>query len=293
MAHMVMDRHPDAERLAAYVDGGLDTADRANVERHLADCADCRTIVAETVAFLGADGAAAASDAPFRWRRQLTWVAGLTAAALIILAVGFGGRGSVARFFGAPSGQAELEELVAALANEPARPVEGRLTALIYAPPPSPTRGPGDREPSPDVRIAAAKIEKLGKERDAPDTAAALGLAYLASANWDGAIASLENAVRQKPDDASFQNDLAAAYLARARAQNRPEDLSKALAAAERARQLRPDLVEAYFNRALALEELHRDAQADAAWVEYQSLERSSPWRAEAEQRLRALRSRR
>src|SRR4029077_21203554 len=118
------------------------------------------------------------------------------------------------------------------------------------------TRGPGDREPSPDVRIAAAKIEKLGRESDTPETAAALALAYLAGANWDKAITSLESAVRQRPDDAAFHNDLAAAYLARARAESRAEDLSKALAAAERARRLRPNLAEAYFNRALALEEL-------------------------------------
>jgi tetratricopeptide (TPR) repeat protein len=293
MAHIVMDRHPGAEQLAAYVDGGLSAADRANIERHLADCADCRSIVAETVAFVAADGASAASDRPFRSRRWLTWAAGLAAAALIVIAVGFGAGGSVARLFNPPSDQPELQELIAALANEPARPVEGRLAALSYAPPPSPTRGPGDREPSPDVRIAAAKIEKVGRESDTPQTAAALGLAYLTSADWDRAIASLESAVRRKPDSASFHNDLAAAYLARARAQNRTEDLSKALAAAERARQLRPDLVEASFNRALVLEELHLNDQAEAAWVEYQSVDRSSPWSGEAERRLRALRSRR
>ena len=45
-------RHPEAERLAEYADGVLDAESRAEVDQHLADCADCRAVVMETMAFL-------------------------------------------------------------------------------------------------------------------------------------------------------------------------------------------------------------------------------------------------
>lgn len=45
-------RHPDAERLAEYAEGTLEVDARAEVERHLADCAACRAVVMETAAFL-------------------------------------------------------------------------------------------------------------------------------------------------------------------------------------------------------------------------------------------------
>ncbi|HKB00978.1 MAG TPA: protein kinase [Gemmataceae bacterium] len=39
--HATLTAHPDADRLAAFVHGRLATPDRAAVERHVADCADC------------------------------------------------------------------------------------------------------------------------------------------------------------------------------------------------------------------------------------------------------------
>ena len=69
-------RHPDAERLAEYADGVLDAEARAAVEQHLADCAECRAIVMETMAFLDGNPAIAASTPPrvipFATRRRVT-----------------------------------------------------------------------------------------------------------------------------------------------------------------------------------------------------------------------------
>src|SRR5471032_3413260 len=86
-------RHPDAERLAEYADGVLEVEARAEVERHLADCADCRAVVMETMAFLEhnrptIEGETAHTVIPFRGRRWVTGVAiGLAAAAALVLAV--------------------------------------------------------------------------------------------------------------------------------------------------------------------------------------------------------------
>ncbi len=54
---------PDAERLAEYADGLLDAATRATIEAHLVTCADCRSVLVETMAFLAAEGASARGSA--------------------------------------------------------------------------------------------------------------------------------------------------------------------------------------------------------------------------------------
>jgi hypothetical protein len=45
-------RHPDAERLAEYADGLLAAGARDAIERHLAACDDCRSVVTDTIVFL-------------------------------------------------------------------------------------------------------------------------------------------------------------------------------------------------------------------------------------------------
>jgi len=73
--------HLTDEELAAYVDRGLDGADRTRMERHLVDCDDCRAVVA-------AAGRALEAPLPNR-RRRVVWIGGaaLAAAAAITLAV--------------------------------------------------------------------------------------------------------------------------------------------------------------------------------------------------------------
>lgn len=209
--------------------------------------------------------------------------AGLAAAAAIVLAVRLGV---------GPSGRPELQELVAAVGAESARPVEGRLTGgFPYAPPPTLLRGPSEPA-SPRVRIAAAKLEEAVKANETAATRAAVGVAFLATGEVDKAIEALEDAVQQQPGDARYQSDLAAAYLARAKWRDRSEDWPRALAVAERAIKADPALVEPYFNRALALEGLHLDAQAAEAWAAYQAIEKSKAWADEARERARKVKER-
>ena len=278
-------RHPDAERLAEYAEGTLEVAARAEVERHLADCAACRAVVMETVAFLEmhpAEQASAASVIPFRSRRSLTGVAAaLAVAAGLVLAV------FVARpewLSGARGGRPELQELIAAVANEPTRPVEGRLSGgFTYAPPPSTTRGPGDRAISAEVRIAAQKVESVRSESAAPVGDAASGVAHLVIGKVDEAIDDLLEATAAAPADAAYQNDLAAAYLARGGRDGRPDDFAKALAAANRAIELSPTLLEPRFNRALAISAMGGEARPEWRW--YAERDPDSPWGREAQQR--------
>jgi len=186
-------------------------------------------------------------------------------------------------WFGPRTERPELQELIAALANEPTRPVEGRLTGgFKYAPPPSPTRGPGDREVSPDVRIAAANIEKLTSKRADAVSEHVLGLAFAATGQLDAATLAFERAASQRPEDASFQADLSALYLSLGIRQNRSDDLSRAEAAAELALRLDSTVVAASFNRAIALEQQGDLERALNAWRDYLNRDRTSAWADEA-----------
>lgn len=288
----VAGRHPDAERLAEYVDRVLTAEDRADVERHLAVCADCREVVADTVAVLADTPQTTHTDTPrvvpFRTRRWVTGVAAsLAAAAVLVLAV------RVVRpqwlGFGSASDRVRREALVAAVASEPTRPVEGRLTGgFPYAPVRPVTRGPGDGTSAPDVTIAAAEIEKATGERPPASDRALLGVAYLVVGDADKAIASLEAAIEQMPNQASFHSDLSAALLERGRRRGNADDWSRALSEAERALALQPDAPEARFNRALALDYLRQRDRAVDAWTACAN-QPDGPWQDECRRRLAAL----
>lgn len=276
-------RHPDAERLAEYTDGLLADEGRAEIERHLADCEDCRAVVVDTMAFLTSatgklESVTQSTVISFPSRRWLTRATALVAmAAALLFAVRVAGPGWM---LGPRADRPELQELIATVAGQPTRPVEGRLTGgFKYAPPPSPTRGPGDREMPPEVRIAAARLEQVASgDQPSPTALADLGVALLTLGDVNKAIDALERAVAQRPD-ARYESDLAAAYLARARRQGSQADWQKGLDASERALKINPDLIEAWFNRAIAVEGAAMSpGDVKQAWQDYLKRDSSSDW---------------
>jgi CHAT domain-containing protein len=278
----------DDEQLAAYIDGRVDKATRDVIEAHLAACTRCRTILTETSAFIKANDSQRARAI---WERK--WPKAMIAAALaagVILAIGLA---FVRSRRAGPTARPELAELVAAATSEPTRLAEGRLTGgFPYKPAPVATRGATGRRISPEVKIAAAKIEQASRGKDSAAADAALGASYLAVGELDQAIERLEDAVQQRPDEARYQNDLAVAYIARASTADRVDDWPKALAAAERATKRDPSLVEPCFNRALALEGLTLAREAAEAWSTCAQREAGSPWANEARARAEAIRDR-
>jgi len=277
--------HPGAEQLAEYVDGVLPAAARRELERHLADCANCRQVLADVTDFASQGQAAGAPSVarPIGGRRWVTGVlAGLATAALVVFAVG--------RLWLAPSGNdIGTAALVTAAAAEPTRAVEGRLVGFSYAPAPAVLRGDGGRRPSPDVQIAAARIQKAANGQEGAAGAAALGVAYAWVGDFDNAVESLKRAVAIEPGNGRYQNDLSAVYLTRARLQSSRDDYTNALAAAERAAASRGTAAEGCFNRALALEGLARRDDARSAWESCLSLDAGSPWVSEMQDHLRRL----
>lgn len=277
---------PSAETVAAYLDGALDAAGRWDVERHAAACADCREVLAESWLALASDEHAAApvrGVAPIGSAGRATgrgagWVwptiGALAAAAVLVIAV-------VTWRVGRPDDagpRPELEALVAAVGEQ--RLFESRLTGGFRFGPLAPVMRSGERQDSasPDVRIAAARLELAAEQQPSSETRAAAASAALVLGRPEEAIRLLQQVVREAPDRASAWSDLAAAWLVRHDRHADSSAAEQALAAADRALVLVPKLPEALFNRALALERLGRRDDADQAWQAAAAAEPDPRW---------------
>lgn len=162
------------------------------------------------------------------------------------------------------------------------RPVEGRLTGgLAWEP------------YAPDTRLPARALASLRRtsrrleSRSDPRALGDLAFVRLLSGRTEEAVVLLERATAAAPGDAALSSDLAAAYIARGHAADRPYDFVRALTAADRALALEPGLPEALFNRALALDELTLEAGARGAWGTAADRETDASWRAEERHRQR------
>jgi CHAT domain-containing protein len=103
-----------------------------------------------------------------------------------------------------------------------------------------------------------------------------------------GAIDRLDKAAKDSPS-AQTWSDLAAARYAAASELGRAALYPQALAAADAALKLDPNLPEALFNRALIIERLGLIQEARTAWNRYLSADPSSKWADEARRHLAAL----
>ncbi len=157
------------------------------------------------------------------------------------------------------------------------RPVEGRLSGdFTYAP--APPIGVSEK-----MRSAPRQAHiSRGESEDAR-------LRYLVAEEPAKVVMALERARETLPRNPRALNNLSVAYLARASRERRPEDLPRALSAATAALRLDPSLLEAAFNRALALERLSLKGAAIEGWNAYLELDSDSEWGVEAEERRQDL----
>ena len=267
--------HPDTVLLAEYADNVLPLADRRDLQYHLADCEACRDALSDAMLFSATDVAPAL---PVHRMGRRRWIAvvvtGLTAAAAIFTAVRAG-----SSWWGRRSDQIALAQLIAAVTKEPTRPFDGRLSqGFPYAPAPVLDRGERARHLSPDVRIAAATIEKLVHDQETPGRLAVSGVASAVLGDFDRSVSALERATQLEPDNARYLSDLSAIYLARANLGQSADDYMKALASAARARSIDSTLSAGCFNWALALERLSRSDEARRAWEGCLSADSGSAW---------------
>src|SRR5687768_4982683 len=280
---------PEPEVLAAYVDRGLSLSERARVDAHLASCPQCIALVAgvartvEELSALRPDGATTVEATPLVTRRSIAGALAAAAAVIAVLAAPALVRSLVER----DSGLVSLVE-----SGNEHRSVLGRLTGgFPHAPLGAPSAGGQDgRAAGADrVQLTAGRIRESFGERATPSQLHARGVSQLLAGRYDDAVQSLLAASREQPANARYLSDVAAVQLERARLGLRPDDLPRALAAADRARYLDPSLQEAWFNRALAATAMSLTADARNAWTEYLKRDSTSPWAAEARKRLDEL----
>jgi tetratricopeptide (TPR) repeat protein len=290
-----MDAHrpcPDSALLAAFLDGALADFERTAVVTHLAECAQCRAVALTVVEFrevealdeiwqvaTGQEGDAQPSTRVRQWARWKTRAPALVAAMVGAVTV------AAASLFYFTSSRPASPDAVLVSAADGQRLTHARLSGGF------PFASPDATPSAHDARL----IRAVNRVRDTYGTDYAaparrtVGVASLLVGELSDAVASLSIASLAAPNDARIANDLAAAYYERAQRAGRPDDLPAALDAAERAVRLQPDLLEAWFNRALVVTALGLPRDARAAWQAYQQRDPNSPWTDEARRRERDL----
>ena len=172
-----------------------------------------------------------------------------------------------------------------------ARPTESRITEFGYAPL---TQLRGAPEPGDQNRLRHIEnnlIEAAEKTSNA-QTHHALGIFYLTQQKDREAITEFESALRFANNDARIHNDLGSAHFELAKAgtkEKRLEELAQSLEQFSKAVELDPNLLEALFNKSLALQELRNPRQARESWNLYLQKDSSSSWADEARKNLARL----
>ena len=265
---------PDAATIAALGEGKLKRHELPAVLAHLETCLRC-SVALEAVNELVAEEHVAPAQ-------SRTWMPWLLAAAIVagVLAIPamrerLAPRPSVAR--------------LVALAPDDARLIEPRLSGgFAWAAYRGPMRA---SDPATDARKlklggVAGELSDRAASDDSANAQHAAGVAMVLIEKPEEAIARLETAAARAPKDAKTWSDLAAARYAAASLRGRMSLLPDALAAADKSLEIDPRLAEGRFNRALILTRLGLAQQARAAWQQYLEVDGTSPWAAEARERL-------
>ncbi len=197
-----------------------------------------------------------------------------------------------------PPSSSPRTSLALAVDGWDARPFQGRLTGGFshapYDPEVSVTVQDLSSEHARALLVAeAAGVKTAGPVYRGPEGPVAgepdhaeRAHAFLLQGRAFEAVNVLESLARERPSDPRLASDLSAGLLERAARDARPADLVRALAEAERALELSPGLLEAAFNRALALDALYLMDASRGAWEEYLERDSASAWGAEAMTRL-------
>jgi hypothetical protein len=278
-APMWMTDCPTEEVLAAFVDDRLDAPTRLNVTEHLASCAECRENVLMATDFLQTEMPANLVHPTFGARRWIAPSAGLAAAAVVAVFL------LRPPFLFAPN----MNDVSAASESLSYRPALGRSSAeLTYREAPSNKRG--------EVKASdRGKAKLLAIQAETHDPHVAGAAAYLTASKgseFEDASASLREAYAKADDEEkdAIAVDYAAALIAAAnwRAVGEEAALQEAFRLSDAAFHHEPT-PQAAWNRALALEFLHKKDEAILAWGEYLDLDPDSKWANEARVRKTKL----
>jgi CHAT domain-containing protein len=174
-----------------------------------------------------------------------------------------------------------------------ARPTETRISEFGYAPL-SQLRGapePGDQQ-----RLRRIENNLIDAAEKAPNaqTHHALGVFDLTQQKYREAIREFESALKFADKNAQIHNDLGSAHFELAKTgpkEKRLEELAQSLEEFTKATELDGNLLEALFNKSLALQEMGMPREAKESWTLYLQKDSSSPWAAEARKHLAGVQS--
>jgi len=201
--------------------------------------------------------------------------------AVVALAVYFSRKGN-------PDELAELRSIY-----EKARPTETRISEFGYAPLPQ-LRGapePGDQKRL--RRIENNLIDATEKNSNA-QTHHALGVFYLTQQKYPEAIKEFASALKFAEKSAQIHNDLGVARFELSKTvpkAKKLEELAQSLEEFTKATELDGNMLEALFNKSLALQELAIPRAAKESWKIYLQKDPSSPWADEARKNLARIES--
>jgi CHAT domain-containing protein len=291
--------HPQMEDIAAFVRGRLSKERRADIEAHLAGCADCRSSASEFEQFLadcerpGApleDIEQEELDQEYtRLQRRVRphkvvqmpprWMA--IAAAVI---VSLGATAIVYRQLTPPIPQ------LLAQAYQEHRTSEFRLAGAGYAELRQERAGGSVFSQPTSLLTAQGRIkdELKSRERD-PGLLRLKGEAQIIGTDAPGAVATLKDAHDLLPGDAGILADLGAAYALLGDVEHEYGDYKQALEYLDQSLRLVSGNLEVMFNRAVVLEKLLLYPDAAIAWEDYLKRDGSGEWANEARRRLAAI----
>lgn len=171
------------------------------------------------------------------------------------------------------------------------RPTESRISEFGYAPLAQLRGAPNPGEANRLRRIENSLIEATEKTPNA-QTHHALGVFYLTQRKYPEAIREFQAALKFADRNARIHNDLGAVYLERSKTEpkeKKPADLAQALEEFTKATELDSNLLEALFNKSLALQEWPLPREAKESWTLYLQKDPSSPWADEARKNLQRI----
>lgn len=187
---------------------------------------------------------------------------------------------------GNPDELAELRSIY-----QQGRPTETRISEFAYAPLPQLRGAPVPAEQRRLRRIENSLIEATEKNPNA-QTHHALGVFWLTQQKYPEAIKEFESALRSGDKNARLHNDLGAAHFELAKKvarEKKLEEMAESLEEFTKATKLDSNLLEALFNKSLALQEMGMPREAKESWTLYLQKDPSSQWADEARKNLQRI----
>jgi tetratricopeptide (TPR) repeat protein len=182
-----------------------------------------------------------------------------------------------------PDDLAELRSIY-----QKARPTESRISEFGYAPLPQ-LRGAVEPTERSRLRRIENNLSEATEKNPSAQTHHALGIFHLTQQQYPDAIKEFESALKFADKNAQIHNDLGVAHFELSKTLEkgkRFEDQARSLEEFTKATELDANLLEALFNKSLALQELAMPREAKESWTLYLQKDQSSLWANEARKHL-------